>query len=300
MSFSRIIRIAIACSLLLFTASIHAFTIRPIDGLWGFDSESNLGIGRAFNIELQGDVLVAVMYAYNAQRAPTFYTVAGALDASNRMSGTLAEPTGGTCLGCTPQAGRVLATYGTVTFEFTSSTTGFATLPGEARKAISKGNFALPRIPSTLTGAWTFTYVLSSGTVALTDMTFFTSSLAGTAQGSGFAYDPTSRVGCEFQTSGTAAGYLLCVKLTSFGSTDRSMILKTWGDRMDGAWAYGTGASGNFYVFTGTRLVSGISNNQVTIKTGQKHELEAASFRGAINELAALIERDPTLLQSLK
>ena len=132
------------------TFQVNAFNIRPVDGLWSFDSELNLAVGRAVNLELSNGLLVVTMYTYNAQRAPTFYVGSGFLNANNVATGVFSEPQGGTCLGCVPSSGRLLSTPGSFTFEFTSSTTGYLTLPGEARKTITKGAISRATAPTGL------------------------------------------------------------------------------------------------------------------------------------------------------
>ena len=135
----KIIRFAFIALALIGVMPSSAFTVRPADGLWGIVPELNLSVGRAINLEVGGSTLIVTMYAYNAQRMPTFYVGGGTLTTSNSAAVALAEPAGGTCLGCNPTSGYALSLPGTAVFEFTSSTTGFVTLPGEARKPILKG-----------------------------------------------------------------------------------------------------------------------------------------------------------------
>lgn len=242
------------------TLQVAAFNIRPVDGLWSFDNESNLAIGRAFNFELTGNLLVMTMYTYNAQRAPTFYVAAGALDSANRMVATMSEPQGGTCLGCVPTSGRLLSTPGVALFEFTTSTTGFVTLPGEARKAVSKGIVAWPVAPRGLLGVWTMTYMMlsSSPPLAVTDVVNLSRVIDGTSFGNGIAIDPSGNTGCELKTSGALAGSVLCVRLLPNGASDKSALVSWWGDQMDGPWQFAAG--GTRYDFTARRLVSGLGD----------------------------------------
>lgn len=239
------------------TFRVDAFNIRPVDGLWSFDREANLAIGRAFNLELTGNVLVMTMYAYNAQGSPTFYVAANVLDSANRMVATMSEPQGGTCLGCVPTSGRLLSNPGTALFEFTTSTTGFVSLPGEARKAVNKATVAWPVAPRGLLGMWTMTYMnlSTSPPTAVTDVVYLSRVIDGTILGNGIAIDPTGNTGCELKTSGSLAGSVLCVRMLPNGLADRSALVSWWGDQMDGPWLFATG--GTKYDFTARRLVSG-------------------------------------------
>ncbi len=282
-------------SLLCFFGVVHAYTVKPVDGLWGVDSEKNLAVGRAFVFETTSDIVVMTMYGYNASRAPTFYTAAGQLSASNRMSAPMSEPTGGTCLGCTPTSGQLLSSPGQVTFEFTTSTAGFVTLPGETRKAISKGLIAWTPTPASLLGAWIFTYVSASATFASSDLVAFSSAAAPTsASGSGLVLDPATRTGCEFQISGAAAGYILCVKINLAGTADKTILTKWWGHRMDGAWFAGSSTTSPS-IFSSTRLVSTTTTSNVdTIKSDLVESQFATDARRAMR--AALAEHTAAVL----
>lgn len=267
-----------------------AFTIQPADGLWGIVEEQSLAIGRGLNIEVTGSVGVVTMYAYNASRAPTFYVGAGTLTSSNTLSVTLNEPAGGTCLGCSPSSGYLLSTPGQVIFEFTSSVTGYVTLPREGRKAIAKGAISWPRSPLGLYGVWILNLVSSSSTLVSSYAVQFTRTIAGTASGDGIAVDTTGLWGCEYQARGSAVGYTLCVKVFSTGTSDRSVVARWWGNRMDGIWQY-TGLSSTA-LYTAMRVTSG-NGDQVGLKALAEAvepvtDDRAAAFR---REITALRER---------
>ena len=210
------------------------------------------------------------MYTYNAQRAPTFYVAAGVLDSSNRMVATMSEPQGGTCLGCVPTSGRLLSTPGVALFEFTSGTTGFATLPGEVRKAITKGAVAWPVAPDGLKGLWVITYMLLGGTapIAITDVVSLVRVIPGSPSDNGIVVDSTVTTGCSYKFSGVLAGTVLCSRLTAAGAPDRNANAVWWGDQMDGGWTFYPG-SNYLYNFTAKRLVSGLGDI-VYIKSAQE------------------------------
>lgn len=251
--------VALLGSLVSFCAS--AFTTLPQDGLWGINSEQSLAVGRAFVLETGSNVLVVTIYNYNAAGAPTFYVGGGPITANNTATISLSEPQGGTCLGCPITSGRLLSSPGNVVFEFTSSTTGFVTLPREGRKAISKGSFFVAA-PAGLFGGWAFSYLTTSTSVALADYALLSTTLAGTASGSGIAANSAGTIGCEYQVSGSLAGYVLCVKITTSGTTDKQVLVKWFGHHMDGIWLY-SGLTTQ-YVFTARRILSGA--DQYTVK----------------------------------
>ena len=265
-----------------------AFTVLPTDGLWSVVSEQNLAIGRAFNLEMSDKLLVITMYAYNAQGAPTFYVGAAALNTANVASISLSEPQGGTCLGCTPTNGQLLSSPGLASFEFTTSTTGFVTLPGEARKAIAKGAISRPTGAESFRGTWAFSYVLD-GTLTVADTPSFTINLGSSLNGSGLMASADGKTGCELQTSGSLVGSVVCVKNTALTITDKAMLLKIFGNRMDGIWYY-RDTPGTFYLFTAHRILDSASNSLILKRTPAYEGLtntEADAMRAAIQAEAS-------------
>ena len=246
----------------LFMYSANAYTTLPQDGLWSLDSEKSLAIGRAFNIETGNSLTVVTFYNYNATGAPTFYVGAGGISASNVLSVGLSEPRGGTCLGCAPTTGSLLSSPGTAVFEFTSSTTGFVTLPRETRKAITKGNIGFEAAPGGLLGGWAFTYISGTSGTAFADYAALTNIVTGTASGSGLVINSTATIGCEYQVTGGLEGYVLCIKLTPGNLTDKQVLAKWYGHHMDGAWQY-VGLTGGS-IFTSRRILTAV--NQYTVK----------------------------------
>jgi len=277
-------------ALVLYAGRANAYTIQPVDGLWGITEEQNLAIGRAFNIEVSDAIVVITMYAYNASRAPTFYAAAGALDANNRVTATMSEPQGGTCLGCSVTNGRALSTPGVMSFEFTSSTTGFVTLPGEARKAIIKGTITRPAAPAGLLGTWIFNYITNSTAVVFSEAYRLNTIRAPGPYGRGLVTNTEFTVSCEYQTSGSLAGEVFCVRfLGSSATIERSMRLKWFGNLMDGAWYIAGNPAATPNSFAARRMFS-ISGNENDIKRGETEPLDVteriSAFRDALNSAA--------------
>jgi hypothetical protein len=218
--FTRLRRLLAIASTAVLSLTAQAYTNLPVDGVWSITSEQSLAIGRAFVLETQGSVTAVTFYNYNTAGAPTFYVGAGSLSAADTISLTFNEPRGGTCLGCSPTSGALLSTPGAALFEFTSATTGYVTLPREARKAIFKGNFAWPEAPSGLLGGWLFGY--------LTTATGYT--------GNGLAMNAQRTIGCEYSISGAFQGKVTCVTIEGFLS--KFIVGKLWGNQFDGEWSY--------------------------------------------------------------
>lgn len=255
--------------LILFVVSAataaSAFTIRPADGLWSVVEEQNLAIGRAFNLEVTGPLLVTTVYNYSASGAPTFYVGAAAIAANNTAAVALSEPQGGTCLGCTPTSGSLLSTPGTAFFEFTSSTTGFVTLPKEGRKAILKGQIARPAAPEGLKGIWTFTWFYTSGTIADGDTFSLTRNLPANTDGTGLVVNSAATFGCQYYNSGTLNGYVVCVTVSSTASLNKAILFKWFGDMMDGTWFYADQSVSTAKIASARRITAA-DGSQTTIK----------------------------------
>lgn len=233
----KTLRRLFALALLSLSSFAYSFTTLPVDGLWSVVAEQNLTVGRAFNIEMSDKLLVVTIYAYNAQGAPTFYVGAAPLAANNSAPVTLSEPQGGTCLGCPPTSGRLLSSPGVAIFEFTTSTTGFVTLPNEARKAITKGDISRPSGPDALRGVWAFTYTWQDF-INMAETPRFTLALPATTGGSGIIATADRLFACERQTAGAVVGQTLCIKVKSTGVIDRYSIAKQYGHRMEGVWYF--------------------------------------------------------------
>lgn len=283
----KMLRHLFATVLLLLSSLAHSFTILPMDGLWGIVNEQQLAVGRAMNLEMGGSVLVVTMYAYNAQGAPTFYVGGATLSATNVSAITLSEPQGGTCLGCPLTSGRLLSSPGVATFEFTSSTTGFVTLPGEARKAIIKGDITRPVAPDGLLGVWAFTYYIDAAT-QIADVPFLTQKTAATSTGNGVVVSSNGLLSCELQTSGSRAGYVLCIKAKTNGTLERYSVSKIFGNRMDGNWYTTVGGTASF--FTAHRFIDGTSND-LSVKRATETNNEA--IRNLMESVASEVARLP-------
>ena len=285
----KLLRLLTVLAVASLSSFVHAFTVLPVDGLWSVVSEQNLTVGRAFNVEMSDKLVVVTMYTYNAQGAPTFYVGASALSATNTAAIALSEPQGGTCLGCPPTSGRLLSSPGTATFEFTTSTTGFVTLPGEARKAISKGNITRPSGQDGFRGQWVFNYVIDP-TLIVTDIPNFTIKLAATSSGTGVMASSDGKTGCELTNSGSLSGYVFCVKITASPFTDKEMLLKVFGNRMDGVWYYRDTPS-KLYLFTAHRILDDANNPLILKRAPFSADLTSAESQALLDAISAAASR---------
>ena len=209
-----------AAALFMCAGLVHAFA--PQAGTWVVTSELNGKPGRGLAIDVQNNTLVMQMYAYESDGHPTFYIASGAM-ANDQFTGPLTRYSGGRYLGSGPLSGAEAGNMGAVKFRFTSGVTGFITLPGESEKAISRYNFAYGFVPASLMGVWTFTSIGTEGLLA--DAAQLSENLGATSTGNGVVASSDGLFGCEHQTSGAAAGLVLCVKMTAQGTLSRGYVM---------------------------------------------------------------------------
>ena len=121
--------------------SAQPVAVQPQDGLWVIDAEDNGQSGRGFQVETHNGTTVLTYYGYRAGGHDHWYLAAGAL-ASGSFSAGMTQYQGGTALGATYSPATANGSAGTVTMNFTSTTAGTITLPGESAKSISKFPFS--------------------------------------------------------------------------------------------------------------------------------------------------------------
>lgn len=131
----RIMHVASQGALLLWAAGLAAAT--PQSGLWVIDAEADGRPGRGIQIDARGSLLVATVYGYRDDGEAQWYLASGPYDGS-AFHGTLMRYQGGTAFGATPVPAHAGAAAGTLALDFSDSTHGSVTLPGEPARAISK------------------------------------------------------------------------------------------------------------------------------------------------------------------
>ncbi|MBC7711266.1 MAG: hypothetical protein H7203_14485 [Rhizobacter sp.] len=151
-----------------------------------------------------------------------------------------------------------------------------------------KGPITRPTGAESFRGTWAFSYVLD-GTLTVADTPSFTTNFGSTLHGSGMMVSADGKTGCELQISGSIAGTVVCVKNTTSTLTDKAMLLKIFGNRMDGIWYY-LDTPGKFYLFTAHRILDSDSNSLILKRTPVYEGLtnsEADALRAAIQAEAS-------------
>lgn len=265
----------------LFAAlAVHAFT--PQSGTWVVNSELDGKPGRGLAIDVQNSTLVMQMYAYESNGNATFFLSSGTM-ANDQYTGALMSYKGGRYLGSGPRSGSDAGNAGTVKIRFTSGIRGFITLPGEAEQAISRFNFAYGAVPSSLVGVWTFTSIGSEGMVG--DAVPLTKNIGPSSGGNGLVTTADGLFGCEHQTSGAAAGLVLCVKVTSSGTLTRGYAFGYSVNEGEGfSQRSGTGTPQDLFV---RRLVTPGGNRTGIVYKTDEVGVDNPALRAHISDLAA-------------
>lgn len=201
-----------AAALLLGAGAAYAYM--PQAGTWVMNTEVNGKPGRGLSIDVQNNVLVMQMYAYENNGKATFYLATGNV-VNNQVSAELKYYEGGRYFGSGDRSGTEKGSAGQVKIRFVDGTNGFITFPGEAEKAITRFNFGYPAVPDSLKGAWFFTtYSPTQGWQVKVPV--FTTVGSATTNGNGAVVSSDGKFACEHQVRGILAGEVIC---TSLGST---------------------------------------------------------------------------------
>ncbi len=109
----------------------------PETGWWWAESEP----GRGFFFETQGSSAFFAYYMYDSSGTAIWYLTSGSMTSSTLFQGTLVEYGGGQTLSGSWTPASVTATHGSVTIQFSSTTTGVLTLPNGSQVAIRRFTF---------------------------------------------------------------------------------------------------------------------------------------------------------------
>lgn len=279
---NRWIRTIAAVITIFFSSSVWAFM--PVGGMWNIDSEMNGSPGRGFNIEVENEVVIFLYYGYRSDGSSLFYYAAGPI-VNNTFSADLLDINGGTPIGAVYRSGTVSGSPGKITISFSSGKHGLITLPGESPKAISKYNFGYADGPDGLLGTWVFTQIIGT-TPFIQRKTLTTSIGTSTSNGNGLVSTSSGDFICEFHTSGTFVGMVLCFDSPQTSGAN-SYAIKFSGDR-------GTGVS---YYQTSTGNLSSAKESDA-IRTATKTGARTGLNDGTVASVQILAARAKSLVKS--
>ena len=197
----------------LLTVTTVSGAFQPRTGHWNnVVSES----GRGFNIDIQDGVIVLTMYAYDQAGNAQWYISSGSMTNGQRnFTGTLDKFVNGQCVTCSYRAPSPNGNDETVSVAFTSETNAVVTLPDGHVTQITPFNFKYGNPPNCMLGEWVFVYDIITTFADRYDF-----SVVAPSGGYTFALDNSRHAGCELETTGAVAGYVLCVQTPSSVARD--------------------------------------------------------------------------------
>jgi len=266
--------------------SLAAQSMVPQTGTWVVTSELDGRPGRGMAIDVQDNMVVMQMYAYESSGQPTFYLGVGTLQ-NDRASLSLTRYTGGRYFGSGAQSGVAAGSPGTAMLRFTSGISGFVTFPGEQEKAISRFNFAYPATAASLRGIWSFVSFGPQGIV--TDVVRLSVLQSSTSSGNGVMATADGTFGCEQQVHGELAGGVLCVRIDSRGQLLRGHLFVYSVNAGEGRPLTASGSVMNDHSLVVNRLATSADMGTGIVLKDAESPADPAMLRQHIAELAATV-----------
>ena len=131
----------------LVAAAIAAFSLSataalPQPGLWSIGGELNGKPGRGLQIDRQsGETVIVSYFGYRADGAATFFQAVGKITDGKTLDADLVEYMNGKALGGKAQDAQEARVVGRMRLEFSTSTSGTVSLPGEAPRSFARYAF---------------------------------------------------------------------------------------------------------------------------------------------------------------
>lgn len=123
-------------------ACIPALAVLPDSGMWTIGDELDGKPGRGIQVDRQnGTTLIVTYFGYRADGTSMFLQASGPLQNGKTFTADLIEYKNGRPLAGNSQSGEVARVLGPVTIDFSSTTQGTITLPGETTQTVSRFRF---------------------------------------------------------------------------------------------------------------------------------------------------------------
>jgi hypothetical protein len=127
----------------------------------------------------------------------------------------------------------------------------------------------------------------------------YTTTAAGTSDGTGIVLDVPRRAGCELQVRGVSAGFVLCVDLDTSNNPQNLYKFRYGGidETFNGQWVSPT--SGNVYAMKGFRVVSPSGYSKAAVKSGVGDDTNAA-LKAAQDSAAPVEKASPEFMREFQ
>ncbi len=261
-------------------------------GQWWNPNES----GSGYNIDIQNGILVVTIFSYKANGDSEWYISSGALtNGGHTYTGTLDKYRNGQCISCA-YVGRPSSpgNDGALSITFTSETSATMTLPNGRTTAIVPFDFGYGGPPNGLLGEWVYFYDILT---TFAERFNFTTRGDATSSGNGTAIDLANNAICEYKTSGTFVGQVLCFDFDSTLTKVQNQYQYRWGVNEGYGGIYTFPASGNTYPMKAVRTKDNKGGSRATGDDSMaivKATQDAREPRSAVTRLdaATAVEAD--------
>ncbi len=257
--------------LMVAIASANAQTIYT--GHWFSPDEP----GRGMNIDHQNGVLVANVYAYNADGSAQWWQAAGPTSYSSgegkiTFSQSLTKYRNGQCLTCSYSGSPSSSEDGHLEIVFQTETRAEVTFPGDRKSAMVPYRFGVGDKAHGMLGMWFFTYVINTSVYTVP----YQFASIETSQGVTMAMTANGRAGCVPRED-IAREVMVCVELTATGTAKRYYMFRMG---IDKTYSGLTSTSSNF-----TTTSPPMVGYRLTWPNGQEKSL-------SVEEKAFFVEED--------
>jgi hypothetical protein len=217
-------------ALIVLSLAAAAHAAAPQTGIWWNPNEA----GRGYSIDVEGNTLVMIAYAYGLDgRMQWYYADGPLLNGGARWSGTLFKFDFGQPLGGAYVPAVNVGTEGVATIDFLSRTRGTLTIGG-VQSSIVRYNFGVGSAPQALLGDWIYVYTIGSSNFS--ERFLYTTILSPTSSGNGVVATSSGNGGAELQVTGSLAGQVVAVHISSTGSILDSYLWTPYLEEGRGAW----------------------------------------------------------------
>lgn len=264
------ISIPLIFSVALSFTALGSATAAPQTGTWLIANGEHAYGGDVINIDAQDNKVFIIFAAGEVPNNTYFWYGHGDLDKDNISVALRSSKDGSTI---------------NVSGTFDSSVSGTLDFPGVGKRYVYRVKHQDESKPESMFGLWNFSYTSLSTGIGVARARMFTSVIAGTASSAGMAVDSTGTFGCQFQVSGAAAGYTVCVDATD-ATGNTGFFLRRSADEAGGI--YFKGSSYNNVAIV-KRLVTSDSKTAVFLKEGSVSESKISyAIQNLVNNYGAL------------
>jgi len=248
----KIAKYAMALALGLGLHAMNAAIAAPQTGTWLIGNNQNAYGGDIINIDAQNNK-VFIIFAAGAVPNDTYFLFGTGTISNNDIAVDLVSTKD--------------SSTKHVTGTFDTSVTGTLNFPGVGQRSIYRVKLNDESKPESMLGAWNFSYSNTTSGTGTSQIRVFNSTAAGSSTGTGMAVDSTNTFGCEYQSSGSAAGLMVCVDTSS--SVTRGFVMRRNANEAGGYYVVGSSSN---YIGLAQRLIASDNSTVLLLKSASTRQ----------------------------